>query len=222
MKTPLRIKAALAITFALCFLTALVFADNKRMKFGSGGDPAQCMIDTNMFLCFASGSGAAASNAAVRTTVWTDMTAKEIPASNGTAATITQITIPANALENTGDSIKFTAAGTMPTGVANTNDFVFVYGSTTIFDSGLMPSNTSYRAELSLTRSSTNQLLAQASLYWGPALATLPAQALYTNTTVFIGETNTVDTVLKFQGTSRRQGSSTNLFNQLEFQPTGK
>ena len=217
-----KLPLVLSTVFGLCLLVGLALADNKKIRWGNPADgPHAAFIDTNLFLTFGSGNSAGtASNPAVSSVVWTDMTATPCPVSNSTVATITSLTIPANALENAGDSITFSAAGmTALPGLVTTNRFVFKYGSTTNLESGLLiHSNSTYTADLTLTRVTATKLLSQATVRFNGG----GISHAITNETKFITETNTVDTVLAFQGGSRLAGSFTNLLNRLVFEPTGK
>jgi hypothetical protein len=216
MKTPLRLKAALAITFAVCCITAFVFADSKQMKFGGGSDTPQMIIDTNLFIK----AGNSSSNAAVAATIWTGYSAIANPTSNGTAAAIYSLTIPSGSVfVQNGDTLFFEAAGTMPTAQANTNQFTLVFGATTILDTGLQTvSNGTYHVSATIVRTGDTSGYVRARCEWGVAGAPFAT----TNAVLSISETNTVDTVLSFNSTARRQGSHTNLFAQLAWKPTGK
>jgi len=216
MKTPFRLKAALAITFALCFITAFVLADDRRLKFGGGGGASSLMLDTNLFYT----PGTTTSNAAVSATIWTYVTPTANPTSNGSPAALASIVIPSVMLQNTGDTITLYAFGVMPSAQANTNQFKIVFGSTTNLDTGLQTaSNTTYTIDASFTRCDTNILNVRAVCSWGPGGGVPFA---FTNVSQIIGETNTVDTTLSFLSTGLRQGSHTNLLFSIGWKPNGK
>jgi len=207
-------KALLGI--AVVCLAGGLLADNKRIKFGSGSEPAQFFVDTNLYFCFGTGT----SNVAVSGTVWTDTTATANPTSNGTPAAVSSIVIPSTALLNNGDSLVFLCRGIMPAAEANTNQFQVVFGSSTILDTGLQTaSNTAYTVEATLTRTADVGLVVHGRCEWGPGGG---VPFVVTNAVASILETNSVATALSLRSTARRQGSHTNLFTSLRWFPAGK
>lgn len=211
------LKASLVACFALCFLTALLFADDRRLSFGGGAGPAAMKLDTNLFVC----AGMTTSNSAVATTIWTGFTPITNPTTDGVLGSIYSHTISGNLFQNDGDTLEFVAHGTMPLAQANTNELAIVYGATTILDTGLQnASNTTYRISATLTRSGTNNLQVMARCEFGLGGGGTPFA--FTNNVVTIGETNTQDTVFAFKAAARRTGSLTNLFASLRWNPAGK
>jgi hypothetical protein len=208
MKTLLTIPAILM----LCFTSNAANV----LKFGGGGGNPPLMLDTNLFYKASNTD----SNAAVMATIWTGYSAIANPTSNGTAAAIYSFTIPSGSLfVQNGDTLFFESAGTMPTAQANTNQFTLVFGSTTILDTGLQTvSNGTYHVSATITRTGDTAGYVRARCEWGVAGAPFST----TNAVLSIAETNTVDTVLSFNSTARRQGSHTNLFAQIQWKPTGK
>jgi len=212
----MKTKTKVILGIALLGLAGGLLGDNKRIKFGSGSEPAQFFVDTNLYVCF----GVGTSNVAVTGTVWTDTTATANPTSNGTPAAVWSIVIPSTALLNDGDRLVSIAEGVMPADQANTNEFVVTFGSATVLDTGLQTaSNTTYKISATLVRKSEIGLVASGRCEWGPGGG---VPFVFTNAVAVILETNSVATTLSLKSTARRQGSHTNLSTTLQFFPNGK
>ncbi len=146
------------------------------------------------------------------TTVFTNL--------NATPATLTNlanVSIAAHTLTNLGDTVLAIWGGKLANALANTNNFQIVYGSQTILDTGLqISSNTTFRAEVIITRTGDTAQHAEGYLSWGPGGG---VPWLWTNVNAELLQTNGVATSLALRGSSQRVGSMTNNSFRVYFEP---
>ncbi len=139
---------------------------------------------------------------------------------NATPATLTNlgnVSIAGNTLTNVGDAILAIWGGKLANALANTNNFQIVYGSETILDTGLqIASNTTFRAEVIITRTGLTSQHAEGYFSWGPGGA---VPFVWTNTNVEITQTNGIETLLALRGASQRVGAHTNNSFRVYYEP---
>lgn len=127
---------------------------------------------------------------------------------SGTLTNLASITIPANTLTNTGDSIRADWGGRMANALANTNQFQLVYGSQVVLDTGLQrASNTVFKASAILTRTGPASQHVEATFVWGPGGGVPFAE---TNVNLEISQTNGINNLFVLKGGALRPGAHTN------------
>jgi hypothetical protein len=125
------------------------------------------------------------------------------------------VVVRAGMLTNLYDQVEVNVSGASQAATATTNQIKVLYGSETIFDSGLGGmSNSAWRAQIFITRTGNSNQLCQATL-WGGTLG-----GTTTNFNVGLLQTNGIDTTLQVQLASRKPGGITNDFIQAKLYPS--
>ncbi len=197
-------------------LGALGTSPNSQIRIHAGGGLSPVEIgrfDTNGLRLRA---GQSASNIWVAGTMFIDTSSLTNCCGITTLTNMHSATIPGNVLTNNGDTIRWSIAGRMATGLASTNNIAVVFGSQTVLDTGLqIASNRMWTATGTITRTGNTSQRFESTLWWPGA----GSFAISTNLVGDIAQTNGIDTVLSVRGASRRVAVLTNMLLKVVYEP---
>jgi len=200
-------------------------ADNDRIKFGSGVPPWYLFVETNAFARAGVSSGA--SNAALAGTIYRNCTPTTI-APGAATTTVYAVTIPANTWLQDGDALVLRGRGKLIGGISGTNQFAVTLSGpvtgATLWDTGLqLASNNVYSFETTITKCFSTNYHIDAWMKWGGDTNGVFSSYCSTNFNSEVPSlTNTVDQVLTLWGRCHANGSFTNNFLELKYEPVGR
>lgn len=130
-------------------------------------------------------------------------------------------TVPGNTLTNLGDELGFHISGHFRYGLASTNGFRAIYGTSTLFDTGFLTiSNCPWKAKITITRTDLSAQRVECEV-----IAQAPAAGLHGNgalvayrTNMPLAQVNGITNIFAFQGESRVAAVITNDYRKIRWE----
>jgi len=144
---------------------------------------------------------------------------------SGTAAytNLFTYTVPGNTLTNTGDELEFYLSGQFKFATTTTNGFKAIYGTATIFDTGLITaSNCPWAVTIRMTRTGNSSQRVESKVLWNVSGAVNssgngPLSCYATN--MPFAQNNGITNIFVFQGESRIAAVITNDYRAITYTP---
>jgi len=144
---------------------------------------------------------------------------------SGTAAytNLFTYTVPGNTLTNTGDELEFYLSGQFKFATTTTNGFKAIYGTATIFDTGLITaSNCPWAVTIRMTRTGNSSQRVESKVLWNVSGAVNSAGngplSCYATNMPF-AQNNGITNIFVFQGESRIAAVITNDYRAITYTP---
>lgn len=158
--------------------------------------------------------GKSASNAWVGGTIYIDNNAYTNRAGDAALTNASAFVVKGFTLTNLYDQVEIWTSGSSQMATATTNNIKWLYGATTILDTGIQSqSNSAWRAQTIITRTGSSSQKIAHTLWWNSVAYHV------TNTTLSAAEANGSDITFQVQLASRKPGGITNDFLHAKYWP---